>query len=372
MSDIKLCYSFSARVDKLGFIDLLHSLHTVKQYFSKEDIIVFFTPPFNDDYEQQIARYATVIKKDHYPIPHPTYDPNDPTPPYYWDKFYFTEVDCDNLIFMDNDTELQRDIRTYFDPQDFTKRKEEIAKHAITEQVGKTAQMVDPNFDILVFGNDYRSGATFEENWAATWNYLQTAQKVLVMTTAILFRNKTHTKLKEETSRMAKAYMIDKAIRMPAEDRLFDEYVFSLATRDYNVQIMPKNIDMVWTSVDSTRDRRDHAAILHGGGRRVLRVGNISTAYKSFDNELLQLIEDRGEGTRNVPLRHWIERVGATFLTMLEDKYPKFNVYFRLEGNTIVMHTTIELPQESVDYIYSYVWADKPAEFGFTTRGDLK
>jgi hypothetical protein len=335
MSDIKLCYSFSARVDKLGFIDLLHSLHTIKQYFSKEDIIVFFTPPFNDDYEQQIAKYATVIKKGHYPIPHPTYDPNDPTPPYYWDKFYFTEVDCDKLIFLDNDTEIQKDIREYF----------------------------KEDFDILVFGDDGRSNTEFIDTWNDTWRYFQVAPKPLVMTTAILFKHQTHKKIKDNLGDIAHKYMIDKAIKMPAEDRLFDEYVFSLATRHYNVQIKPKSVDLIWTAVDGPVEPRNNATILHGGGRKFLRAGNTPTADKTFSANLLDYIE------QDVPTKHWIERVAATFLAMLEDDYTNFDVHFSLDRNTIIMHTTAQLSQELIDKVYSYVWAEKPAQFNFDVRG---
>lgn len=337
MSEIKLCYSFSARIDKLGFIDLVHSLHSVKKYFNKEDIIVFFTPPYSDEYQKTIEKYAMVIRKPHYSVPHPTQDPNDPTPPQYWDKFYFTEIDTKNLIFLDNDTELQCDIRKYFDNYDF---------------------------DILVFGDDNRVDAMFLDTWTKTWAYFNMPFKHLLMTTVILFKHGTHQKIKPELEDIANKYM-NGTFTFPAEDRLFDEYVFSLATRDYNVVIRPKNVDMKWAACNDTIDTRGSASILHGGSRRIFRVSNVPTLHETFDDNLLVSIN------QDIPTKHWIERVGATFLTMLEDEYPNFNIYFSLEENTIVMHTTSQLSQDIINRVYSYVWAEKPKQFNFTVRGDL-
>jgi len=336
MSEIKLCYSFSARVDKLGFIDLLHSLHSARNYFDKEDITVFFTPPFNDNYEQQINKHATVIKIDHYSIPHPTYDPNDPTPPFYWDKYYFCDVNCENLIFLDNDTELQCDIREYFDKYDF---------------------------DIMVLGDDGRGNLEFINTWRKTWTRLNAPIKPVLMTTVILFKHGTHKKIKRELHDIADKYM-NGNFTFPAEDRLFDEYVFSLATRDYNVVIRPKNKDMVWTTVATEIARRNNP-ILHGGARKLFSIGVTPTEEEIFSKDLLSLIK------QSVPLKHWIERVGATFLTMLEEDHPNFNVYFTLEDNTIVMHTNVELLQKTISLIYSYVWANKPKKYEFAVKSDL-
>ena len=333
---VKLCYSFSARIDKLGFIDLLHSLHTTKEYFNKEDIIVFYTPPFNNDYEQQIAKYATVVKKEHYPIPHPTFDPNDPTPPFYWDKYYFSEVDSDNLIFLDNDTELQCDIREYFDKYDF---------------------------DIMVFGDDNRRDAKFLDIWTDTWAYFNMPFKHLLLTTVILFKHGTHQRIKSELEDVADKYM-NGTFTSPAENRLFDEYVFSLATRDYNVVIRPKNKDMLWTTVAAEISRKNEP-ILHGGARKLFSIGTTPTEEEVFSKDLLNLIK------QDVLAKHWIERIIATFLTMLEDDYPDFGIHFNLEDDTIVMHTNVDISKETIDKIYGYVWAETPKQFEFAVRGDL-
>ena len=368
-SDIKLCYSFSARVDKLGFIDLLHSLHTAKQYFSKENITVFFTPPFNDDYEQQIARYSTVIRKDHYPIPHPTYDPNDPTPPYYWDKFYFTEVNCENLIFLDNDTELQCDIRDYYYKDGFKRRCAEMLKTMDAPNGKELMHNLDRDFDILLFGNDMRIGQEFNDTWNKTWDYLNMPAQPIRMTTAILFQNRAHMKMKDKISHIAKEYIIDKSLTMPAEERLFDEYVFTLAARDFNIQVTPKDVEMLWTSVEGGEAflaRRKTATILHGGARRLFRTGNYPDNIETFDTELLEQLKS------SIPLKHWIERVAATFLAMLEDDYPSLNIHFGLEGNTIVMHTTTEFSNDVIERTMSYVWAERPMGFEFTVKGGLE
>ena len=366
VDNVKLCYSYSARVDTLGFIDLLHSLHIAKQWFKKEDIIVFFTPPFNNDHEQQIAKYATVIKKkDHYPIPHQIFDPNDPTPPFYWDKYYFTEIDSDNLIFLDNDTELQRDIRTYFDPHALQNRKTEIVNRTTVAHIQDVLRAIDVNYDVLVFGDDHRCDAHYLDVWGKTCTYLNTTMKPVLMTTAILFKNRTHQKIKSELASIANKYMVDKSLEFPAEDRLFDEYVFSLAVRNYNVQTLPKNVDMLWT-LTTAENARTHAAILHGGGRKLFSIDVVPTQDKVFSKELLIRIKNDGS------LKHWIERVNATFITMMEDKHPGFGIRFGLEGNTVVMHTNAALTTNVIERTMSYVWADKPAEFEFVVRGDLK
>ena len=332
--NIKLCYSFSARIDILGFIDLIHSLHTAKQWFKKDDIIVFFTPPFNNDYERQIAKYATIIKKDHYPIAHPFFEGI--TPPFYWDKYYFTEMNCDNLIFLDNDTELQTDIRAYF----------------------------KDDFDIMVFGEDIRADARYIETWNKTWNYFNMPAKLNLMTTVILFKNQTHKKLKKELKNVADKYIVEQLFEYPAEDRLFDEYVFSLATRNYNIVIRPKNEDMLWTGV-GTELERENAPILHGGARKLFSINTRPTEKEVFSEDLLKLIK------QCVPVKHWIERIAATFLTMMEDVYPGFKLYFELKNNAIIMHTNIELVPNTVEYIMSYVWAEPP-ENQFIVINDLK
>ena len=366
--NIKLCYSFSARIDKLGFIDLLHSLHTAKRYFTRDDIIIFSTPPYSDDYEREFNKYAQVVRKPHYPIPHPTFDPNDPTPPFYWDKYYFTEVDCENLIFLDNDTEVQHDIRDFYNEEGFKRRCDEMLK-TVDAPNGKTQiRNLDSDFDILVFGNDMRIDAGFNDIWSKTWVYLNMSTQPIRMTTAIIFKNRTHTKLKEEIARFANAYM-DGTLTIPAEDRLFDEYIFTLAARNFNIQVTPKDVDMLWTSVQSGGPfltRRKTATILHGGARRLLRAGNYPDNIESFDTGLLEQIKN------NVPLKHWIERVAATFLAMLEDIYSGFNIHFSLEGNTVVMHTNVKLSNDIIEQTMDYVWAEKPKQFKFIVKGDLK
>ena len=125
---------------------------------------------------------------------------------------------------------------------------------------------------------------------------------------------------------------------------------------------------MLWTSVkggDVFISRRKTATILHGGARRIMRADNYPDNLETFDSKLLEQIKN------TVPLKHWIERVAATFLTMLEDIYPKFNVYFELKNDTIIMHTNAELVPNTIEYIMSYVWAEKPSEYKFIVIKDL-
>lgn len=371
MDEIKLCYSFSARVDKLCFIDLLHSLHTAKRYFMRDDIIIFSTPPYSDDYEREFNKYAQVVRKPHYPIPHPTYDPNDPTPPFYWDKYYFCDVDCDNLIFLDNDTELQRDIRDYYYQKTFNNRRDEMINMVATPPPDqRQLRNLDSKFDILVFADDHRLDTKFNQIWCGTWMHLNMNVKSIVMTTAILFRNGVHRKLKDMIKKTADAYMVDKILKMPAEDRLFDEYVFAVATRNYNVQKIPKDLDMLWTNVHGSgepfRTRRKKATILHGGSRKLFRGSNMPDMVETFDKKLLDQI------SVNVPLKHWIERLAATYITMLEEEYQGFNLFFSLEvPNRIVMHTNFDIPHNKLNVINAYVPAPKPIEYTFEVRPDL-
>jgi hypothetical protein len=89
--------------------DLKYSILSARRFLEREDIVIFFTPPYNESIIEEFEKIATVERRDKHIVRLMKKSRNDEELRAWGDKLYLTEVDCPNVLFLDCDTIVYND-----------------------------------------------------------------------------------------------------------------------------------------------------------------------------------------------------------------------------------------------------------------------
>lgn len=109
--DVSIVYTITTKIQMIK--ELLRSLRSVRRFFSKREIIVFYTPKWSNRVERILMEYATVIRVPNVTKPFKAF-PHKP-PSYYGEKIHLCDVDSETVIFLDADTIVRRDLHKLLD-----------------------------------------------------------------------------------------------------------------------------------------------------------------------------------------------------------------------------------------------------------------
>jgi len=100
----KIVYTISNNEKMLE--ELKYSILSARRWLNKEDIVVIFTPPYDNNSIKDIERIATVFIKDNNIASSFSIHPLSPNPIIkpYGDKIYIKDINCPNILFLDCDT----------------------------------------------------------------------------------------------------------------------------------------------------------------------------------------------------------------------------------------------------------------------------
>ena len=154
--DFKIVYTVS---DKGTMIeDVVKSIRTVRRFIEKEHIIVFYTPPRSENNFQKLAELATVIKAKN--ITKPFVFQKKRGFSRYGEKIHVCDVECPNVIFLDADTIVKKDISMLLEGDfDFSARSGsgnvDLNKSIWTEMFQKVGKqpILMPNTGFMIFKN---------------------------------------------------------------------------------------------------------------------------------------------------------------------------------------------------------------------------
>jgi len=93
----------------IGMSLLLKSIKTARKFFKREEIIVFYTPPRSRRNFQKLNKIATVKKVPNVTEPFVSFPNRKPS--YYGEKIHLCEVDRSEIVFLDSDTIVKKDLR---------------------------------------------------------------------------------------------------------------------------------------------------------------------------------------------------------------------------------------------------------------------
>lgn len=108
MSNTKYAYTLSSRNNMVE--DIIISISTLKNYVSSDEIVVYYTPPYNDQDEEKLRELGiNLIKEENETNPFNIFEGENKS--HYGEKIKSTQLDCQNLVFLDCDTVILNDIR---------------------------------------------------------------------------------------------------------------------------------------------------------------------------------------------------------------------------------------------------------------------
>lgn len=180
----------------------LKSLRTLSRFVHKENIIVFYTPPRNRQSLKKLSKLATVIEADN--ITKPFIFQERRGPGRYGEKVHLCEVDRNNVIFLDCDTEVKRDLTVLLEWEcDFA---------------GRAGSMVD--FDMGVWFRMFKDRGK---------------EPVSMFNTGFMvFRNGAHKRIRDEWI----SYLDDDLPQAHPRSYQKDQYSLALALSGLNLRLM--------------------------------------------------------------------------------------------------------------------------------------
>lgn len=109
MRNTTYVYTCSSKFDMVEQLE--ESIQSLTKYVKSEQIVVFFTPPISQEDVQRIENLGVEVREKPHYIPKSMQVGKYDSPSYYSDKFYFTQVNSENVVFLDCDTLIKGDIR---------------------------------------------------------------------------------------------------------------------------------------------------------------------------------------------------------------------------------------------------------------------
>jgi hypothetical protein len=106
LNEVKVAYTVSSKGSMIK--DLINSLRSLRRFVKRSNIIVFYTPPRTELDYRQLARYALVEKVEN--LTASFVAKRNTAPSRYGEKIHICDIDSPNVIFLDADTTVRKDI----------------------------------------------------------------------------------------------------------------------------------------------------------------------------------------------------------------------------------------------------------------------
>jgi len=200
--DYAIVYTLSDHGDMIG--NCLKSLRTLSRFLDSDKIIVFYTPPRTKHNLKKLLKYGTVVEANNITKPFVFQDYRGPGR--YGEKVHLCDVDKDNVIFFDCDTEIKKDPTVLLDWDfDFAGRSPPVG-----------------NFDL--------------ETWFKM--FIDRGKKPISMfnTGFMVFRNSAHKKIREEWLK----YLHEELPQVHPHSYQKDQYALALAVSGLKIRYMTK------------------------------------------------------------------------------------------------------------------------------------
>lgn len=107
MNDFKIVYTVAEKGSMPR--EILMSLQSVNQFFDREDIIIYVTPPYSFKFVNKLRKYAKIKLVDN--ITKPFVFKKSVGSSFYGEKVHVCKTKVDTIIFLDCDTIMKKDIR---------------------------------------------------------------------------------------------------------------------------------------------------------------------------------------------------------------------------------------------------------------------
>jgi hypothetical protein len=153
--DVAYVYTLS---DKSDLVKLaLKSIKSLLKFTSKENVIIFYTPPRSKKNLLKLEKLSTVKQVSNLTDP---FFVKDHDAGRYGEKLHLCSVDAQNVVFLDCDTKVKRDLTCLLDEDyDFAARKEphqatgyDKLRRKVFEKFGKKVISI-PNTGFMIFKN---------------------------------------------------------------------------------------------------------------------------------------------------------------------------------------------------------------------------
>ncbi len=105
--EVKFVYTVSDRGDMIR--DVLRSIKSLRRFADREEIVVFYTPPRSQSSLEELSKLAEVKLVPN--VTEPFVFRKERGPGRYGEKVHLCDVDCENVVFLDADTVVRKDIR---------------------------------------------------------------------------------------------------------------------------------------------------------------------------------------------------------------------------------------------------------------------
>lgn len=188
LKDYSVFYTLS---DVRGFPHLLDkSVKSIRRFIAPDSIIIVYTPPVNQKHIEKLRRrgYQVCVK------PNPEVD---------WRfaaKNYLCEVETKDLIFLDCDTIIYKDIKELLTENNYS----------FAARIGKTSSL----------GNQI---------WENTFKKLGLRQLPMFNSGFLIFKNGLHHRIKDDWMKYLKMYLSGKLV-LPHKDRsMINQHALTLA-----------------------------------------------------------------------------------------------------------------------------------------------
>lgn len=117
MTEYKVVYSVSDNSDLIP--RALDSIRSLRKFIGRDNVIVFYTPPASIENYQALSKLANVIKTENITKPFDTRGYDEKGAPKgvhrYGEKIHLCDVDFPNVVFLDADTIVKKDISPLLD-----------------------------------------------------------------------------------------------------------------------------------------------------------------------------------------------------------------------------------------------------------------
>ena len=224
----KVVYSVS---DDLELVtQTLASIKSLKRFVPKDEIIVFYTPPRSKKNYEKLSKVSTVVNVPN--ITEPFVGRNGTKPRRFGEKVHLCEVDFPNIVFLDADTRVQRDL----------------------------APLLTGDFDFSARPDLHLHSADQFDNsvWLEMFKAIGKQALLIFNTGFMIFKNYSHTKLFSDWLR----YINDEELPNPSRlGNMKDQYALALAVAGKN-KFKPMTIEQhafVWDG-----EENPYSYVVHG------------------------------------------------------------------------------------------------------------
>ena len=153
---VKYCYTLSS-IRQLPE-DTVHSIRTLLNYVSPEQVVVFYTPPYNKEDEQRIRDLGVDLRKREQVTDSFSIKDSMPSSAF-GEKVHIGSIEADTVVFLDCDTLVLSDIRSTIEGDFEFKARPSISLwdtddwEALFQRFGRDYLPWMPNAGFMIFKN---------------------------------------------------------------------------------------------------------------------------------------------------------------------------------------------------------------------------